>query len=181
MLTRAQKEEQVAELREKFSRATGLVVAEYRGIDVLSVQKLRRRLRAETEGGSEYRVSKNTLLRRAAQGSDVEAIAKHFDGPTAIAMSFGDPIALAKILVDFAKEHQPFVIRAGLFDGRAIEAPEIAKLATLPPLAALRAKLIGLIQAPAQRLAGVIAAPAGQLARVVDARRKQIEESGGAA
>jgi large subunit ribosomal protein L10 len=181
MLTRAQKEEQIAELREKFGRATSVVVAEYRGIDVQSVQKLRRRMRAEAEDACEYRVSKNTLLRRAAEGSEVEAISEHFDGPTAIAMSFGDPVALAKILVDFAKEHEPFVIRGGLFEGRAVDGEAIAKLATLPPLAALRARLVGLIQAPAQRLVGVLAAPAGQLARVVEARRKQIEESGGAA
>jgi large subunit ribosomal protein L10 len=181
MLTRVQKEEQVAELRDKFGRASGVVVAEYRGIDVAAVEKLRKRLRAEGDGGYEYRVSKNTLLRRAAEGSGAEAIAQHFDGPTAIALSFGDPVGLAKILVDFAKEHEVFKIRGGLIEGRPVAGEEIAALATLPPLAALRARLVGLIQAPAQRLVGVLAAPGGQVARVVEARRKQLEESGGAA
>jgi large subunit ribosomal protein L10 len=180
MLTRAQKEELVGELRDKFARATTLVVAEYRGLGVQAANQLRRKLRA-LDGDCEYRVTKNTLLRRAAAGLPAEAIAERFDGPTAIALSFGDPVALTKTLVDFAKENQPFVIRGGLLEGRPIDGAALATLATLPSLLELRATLAGLVQAPAQKLAQLMAAPAAQLARVVDARRASLEESGGAA
>lgn len=178
MLTRAQKEDQVAELRDKFGRATTVIVADYRGIDVQSINGLRSKLREGDE--YEYRVTKNTLLRRAAEGSPAEAIVESFNGPTALALSYGDPVSLAKILVDFAKEHEVFEIRAGLVEGRAVDGGEIAELATLPSLDELRGKLIGLLQAPAQQLARLLVAPAAQLARVTDARRAQLEESGGA-
>jgi large subunit ribosomal protein L10 len=180
MFTRAQKEEQVAELREKFARATTLIVADYRGIDVRSISELRGRLKAEESGAWEYRVTKNTLLRRAAEGSDVEAIADRFEGPTAIALSYGDSIGLAQILVAFAKEHELFEIKGGLLEGRVVDSDEIVKLATLPSLDELRAKIVGLVQAPAQKMVQVLSAPAAQLARVVDARRAKLEEFGGA-
>jgi large subunit ribosomal protein L10 len=180
MLTRTQKEEQVAELREKFGRATTLIVADYRGVDVQAIDRLRRRLKADPAGAYEYRVTKNTLLRRAAQGSEVEGIADRFAGPTALALSYGDPVGLARILVDFAKEHEVFRIKGGLLEGRAVSGAEIAQLAALPSLDELRGRLVGLIQAPAQKIARVLAAPAAQLARVVDARRARLEESGGA-
>jgi len=184
MLTRTQKEEQVTELRDKLGRATSVILADYRGVRVQEVDELRRRLRAEANGDGdsyEYRVTKNTLLRRAVSGSEVgEALAPHFEGPTAVALAFGDPIALAKILVDFSKKHEVFEIKGGLLQGRAVGAEEIATLATLPSLEELRAKLAGLVQAPAQKLATLLATPAGQLARVVEARRAQLEESPGA-
>lgn len=178
MLTRTQKEDQIAVLRDKFGRATTVIVADYRGIDVQAINGLRSKLREGEE--YEYRVTKNSLLRRAVEGLPVEAIVESFTGPTALALSFGDPVSLAKILVDFAKEHEVFEIRAGLVDGRAVDSDEIAQLATLPSLDELRGKLIGLFQAPAQQLATLMAAPAAQLARVTDARRAQLEESGGA-
>jgi len=180
MLTRTQKEGQVAELREKFDRATTLIVADYRGVDVQAIDRLRGRLKTEQAGTYEYRVTKNTLLRRAAEGSAMEALADRFAGPTAIALSYGDPIGLARILVDFAKQHEVFRIKGGLLDGRAVDGAEIARLATLPSLDELRGRLAGLVQAPAQKIARVLAAPAAQLARLVDARRARLEESGGA-
>ena len=91
MLTRAQKEEQVAELQDKFRRATSVVVAEYRGLGVQASEKLRKQLRAEGAGQYEYRVTKNSLLRRAAEGSDVAAVIPHFKGPTAVAIAYGVP------------------------------------------------------------------------------------------
>lgn len=180
MLSRAQKDEQIEELRASFGRATSVFVAEYRGLDVEAVDRLRRKLRAEGKGQYEYRVTKNTMLRRAAEGSDVATIVSHFRGPTAVAISYGDPVGLAKILVDYAKEHEIFQLRAGVLAGRALDHREIATLATLPSLDVLRGKLIGLLQAPAGQLARLLVAPAAQLARVVEARRKQLEESGAA-
>jgi large subunit ribosomal protein L10 len=180
VLTRAQKDEQIQELRERFGRATSVFVAEYRGLDVHAVDRLRRKLRAEGQGQYEYRVTKNTVLRRAAEGSDVASIVSHFRGPTAVAISYGDPVALAKLLVDYAKDHEVFRLRAGVLGGRALDKGEIATLATLPSLDALRAQLIGLLQAPAQKILGVLQAPGGQLARLASARSKKLEEASGA-
>jgi large subunit ribosomal protein L10 len=181
VLTIAQKKEAVAELRDKFARAKGIFVADYSGLDVEAVNQLRRSLRTEGDGDFEYRVNKNTLMRRAAEGSDVESIVEYFVGPTALAISYDEPAGLAKALVNYAKEHEAFELRGGLLEGRAIDTNEVEILATLPSLDQIRAKLAGLIQAPAQKIAMVLCAPAGQLARVVEARRAAMEESGGEA
>lgn len=180
MLTRAQKETEVAELQERFQRASSVFVAEYRGLTVAAVDSLRARLRAAGGADFEYRVTKNTLVRRAAVGADGEALGPHLRGPTALAFSFGDPARLAKVLVDYARENEVFQLRGGVMDGQPLGAAEIATLATLPSLDELRAKLVGLIQAPATKVAGVLAAPAGQLARLMAARQTKLEEAGGA-
>jgi large subunit ribosomal protein L10 len=180
VLTQAQKQETVAELKEKLSRASSVFVADYRGLTVDSVNRLRSRLRADGHGGYEYRVVKNTLLRRAVAGSAVEPLATHFQGPTAIAISFGDPVGLAKALVEYAKENEAFTLRGGWLEGRTLESREIATLATLPTLEELRARLAGLVLAPAQKLASLLVAPGGQLARLVEARRAQLAEGEGA-
>jgi large subunit ribosomal protein L10 len=164
VLTRAQKEAEVEELRDRFQRASSVFVAEYRGLDVASVDALRARMRAEGAGTFEYRVAKNTLLRRAASGSTGEALVPHFRGPTAIAFSFGDPARLAKLLVDYAKDREPFVLRGGLVEGHPLTREEVAHLATLPSLDELRARLVGLVQAPAGQLARLLAAPGAQQA-----------------
>lgn len=178
MLSRAQKEEQVAELKEKFGRATSVYVAEYRGLDVQSANDLRGRIRKEGAGEFEYRVAKNAVLRLASADSNVAAIAGHFEGPTAIALSYGDPIALAKVLSDFAKDHEVFSLKGGVVDGESLEPAQIAALAELPSLDTLRATLIGLVQAPATKLVRLIGEPGAQLARLVAARRAQQEEGG---
>jgi large subunit ribosomal protein L10 len=178
VLNFAQKQEQVAELKEKLGRATSVVVADYRGLGVATVEALRAKLRAA--GGCEYRVVKNSILRRASEGTGAAAIAKHFKGPTAVALAFGDPVALAKVLVDFAKQNEVFQLRAGVLEGKALDKGEIATLATLPGLDELRGKLVGLLQAPAQKLVMVLSAPASQLARVTEARSKKLAESGAA-
>jgi len=172
VLTRAQKTEQISELKDKFERATSVIVADYRGIDVPAVNELRSKLRA---GDYEYRVAKNTLLRLACEGTGVEVLREHFQGPTAIAISFGDPAGLAKTLVDYAKDHEAFEIRGGMVDGKPLDRAEVGTLATLPSLDELRGKLVGLLKAPATKIAGVLQAPAGQMARVIAARRDSLE------
>jgi len=181
VLTITQKKQAVEELRDKFARAKGIFVADFTGLDVEAVNQLRRSLRAEGDGGYEYRVHKNSLIRRAAEGSEVEPIVEYFVGPTALAISYGDPVGLARALVSYAKQHQAFELRGGWVEGRAIDTREVETLATLPSLDQIRAKLAGLIRAPAQKIAAVLCAPAGQLARVVEARRAAMEESGGEA
>jgi large subunit ribosomal protein L10 len=175
LLSRAQKEAQVAELREKFSRATCLYLVDYRGLPVESVNKLRRRVRKEGNGDYEYRVLKNAVLRRAAEGSDYASIAEKFVGPTAIALSFGDPAGLAKILDQFAGENQAFALKGGVVDGSPVTGADIAVLATLPSLDELRGKIVGLLLAPATKLARLVKEPGAGIARVVSARAKQSE------
>lgn len=178
MLTRAQKTEQVGELKEKFSRATSVYVADFRGLNVQAMNSLRRRIRAEGRGDYEYRVAKNTILRRAADGSKVAEIAGHFDGPTVIALSYADPVGLAKILTEFAKDHEALKLRGGMLDGRPVGVAEIGTLATLPSLNALRGKIVGLLQAPATQLARLVSEPGAKLARLVQARRSSLESGG---
>ena len=179
MLTRVQKEAAVDDLRDRFGRATGIFVADYRGLSVDQVNQLRVKLR-ELGEGYEYQVAKNSLLKRATEGEGASALADHFKGPTAVAFSFAEPVGLAKALVDYAKENEAFELKGGFMDGQPLDTSEIATLATLPSLDGLRGKLVGLLQAPAQKIAAVLQAPAAQLARVTDARRAQLEEAGGA-
>jgi large subunit ribosomal protein L10 len=175
VLTRVQKEDQVVELREKFGRATCVYLADYRGIDVQAANQLRRRIRGEGQGEFEYRVAKNTVLRRACADSDVAGLAEHFAGPTALAISFGDPVGLARILVDFAKDHEAFELKGGLLEGKPVDEGQIAQLATLPSLEALRAGIVGLVQAPATKLARLLFEPGAQVARAIGARGEQGE------
>jgi len=175
VLTRTQKEEQVAELNEKFNRATSVYVADYRGLDVAAADDLRQRIRREGAGEFEYRVAKNSILRRAAADLDVAGIASHFVGPSAIAISFGDPVGLAKVLSDFAKDHEAFELKGGLVDGEVIDTAQIAALAKLPSMDSLRGTIVGLLQASATKLVRLIAEPGSQLARLVEARRAQQE------
>jgi len=173
VLTRAQKEEQIVDLKEKFSRAICVYLADFRGIDVKAANELRARLRSEGGGDYEYRVAKNTVLRFAAGDTVVEGIAEHFQGPTAIAISYGDPVGLARVLANFAKDHELFTLKAGVLEGNVVDAAEIVRIATLPPLDHLRGMLIGLIQAPATKLARLLSEPGAQLARVLGARGRQ--------
>ena len=175
MLSRAQKEAQVAELKEKLSRATCLYVVDYRGLDVESANRLRRRVRREGNGDYEYRVLKNAVLRRATEGSDFAGIADQFVGPTAVALSFGDPAGLAKILDQFAGENDKFELKGGMVDGAPLGRADITVLATLPSLDQLRGKLVGLLLAPATKLARIVSEPGAGLARVLAARSKQPE------
>ena len=176
MLTRAQKEEKVAELHEKLGRATSVYLADYRGTSVEAVNRLRRRIRREGNGAYEYEVVKNTLLERAASDTSAAVLAGELQGPTVVAISFGDPVGLAKILVDFAKDVEVFKIKAGVLAGRKLGRAEIGQLATLPPLDEIRAKLLGLIQAPATKIVRLVAEPGAQIARALAARGRQPQE-----
>jgi len=173
VLTRTQKQAQVAELKEKFGKATCVYLVDYRGIDVESVNRLRRRIRTEGAGDYEYQVIKNSVLRRAVADTDVAHLAEKLQGPTSIALSYGDPVGLAKILVDFAKDHEVFELKAGVFDGRAVEPKEIRTLATLPSLDGLRSMIVGLVLAPATKLVRLVSEPGAQLARVMNAHGSQ--------
>ena len=168
-MDRAQKEQLVAEMQAVFGEVSLVVVTQQSGLTVSEVTDLRRQMRA---AGASYKVCKNRLVRLALEGTEFEALKPMFTGPTAVASSV-DPVAAAKVAVDFAKNNEKLVIVGGALGGQALDLSGVQALAKLPSLDELRGKLVGVLQAPATKVAGVLQAPAGQLARVFGAYGSQ--------
>lgn len=164
-MDRARKEAVVAELNGSFADATLVVVTQQSGMTVAESTDLRRRMR---EAGAGYKVTKNRLAKLALAGTPYEQIDDLFEGPTAIAFS-SDPVAAARVAVDFAKTNEKLVVVGGAMGATKLDEAGVKALASLPSLDELRGKLVGLLNTPATRVAGVLQAPAGQLARVVGA------------
>ncbi len=175
MLTRTQKEEQIQQMADTIGRANTLLAVDYLGLSVQEAGELRRRFR-QAEGEIEYRVAKNTLLRRAVQGTQAEGLLEFLTGPTALAISFDEPSAVAKALVDYAKDHEVLSIKGGVVDGEVVDLTAIQRLAALPSKHELRGMLAGTIQAPMRNLAGTLHALLGNLRNALDARQRQLEE-----
>jgi large subunit ribosomal protein L10 len=168
---RAEKQEFIGFLQEVFTTTGVVVVAHYSGLTVAQMQNLRKQMK---QAGATVKVAKNRLAKIALDGTDVASIAPLMKGPTLIAYS-SDPVAAPKVAVDFAKAHDKFVILGGAMGKTSLDQNGVKALATLPSLDELRAKLIGLIQAPATKIAQVVNAPAAKLARVFGAYAKQDE------
>jgi large subunit ribosomal protein L10 len=168
---RAEKKEFVETLNAVFKAANVVVVAHYSGLTVAQMQTLRRQMR---QAGATVKVAKNRLARIALDGTDVASIGPLLKGPTVIAYS-GDPVAAPKVAIDFAKGHERFVILGGAMGKTALNPDGVKALAALPSLDELRAKLVGLIQAPATKIAQVVTAPAAKVARVVQAYASKSE------
>jgi len=168
---RAQKEELVTSLSEVFKSTSVVVVAHYSGLTVAQMSKLRQQMKAS---GATVKVAKNRLAKIALEGSDVAHVGSLLKGPTIIAYS-SDPVAAPKVAVDFAKTNDKFVILGGAMGKTALNADGVKALATMPSLDELRAKLVGLIQAPATKIAQLTTAPAAKLARVFGAYSRENE------
>ena len=164
-MDRAGKKELVTALNAALKATNVVVVAHYSGLTVAQMQILRRQMR---HAGAAVKVAKNRLTKIALDGTDVAAIAPLLKGPTLIAYS-GDPVVAPKVAVDFAKTNQRFVILGGAMGKTALNPDGVKALAALPSLDELRARLVGLIQAPATKLAQLANAPAAKVARVVQA------------
>ena len=164
-VNRSEKAEAIVELNQIFKDANLMVVTRQTGLTVQEVTDLRRKVRA---AGASYKVAKNRLTLRALEGTRFTALGSLFKGPTAIAYS-EDPVAAAKVIAAFAKNNEKLTIVGGALGENTLDVAGIQALATLPSLDALRATIIGLLQAPATKVAVVLAAPAGQLARVFGA------------
>jgi large subunit ribosomal protein L10 len=162
---RAAKKELVATLNGVFKGTNVVVVAQNSGLTVAQMQNLRKQMKL---AGGTVKVTKNRLAKIALDGTDAAAVIPLLKGPTVIAFS-GDPIAAPKVASDFAKAHEKFVILGGAMGKTALDSNGIKALAALPSLDELRAKIVGLIQAPATKIAQVITAPAAKVARVVSA------------
>lgn len=176
-LDRTEKGQVIDDLKAQLGAATIVVVAHNKGMTVADSSELRRQMRA---GGASFRVAKNTLARRAVADTPFKGLADLFKGPTTLAYS-KDPVAAAKVAVDYAKKNEKFVILGAALGAQNLDAAGVENLSKLPSLDELRAKIVGLVQAPATRVAGVLAAPAGQLARVFGAYGKKGGEAADAA
>jgi large subunit ribosomal protein L10 len=174
---RATKTEQIATLGEVFKTTKVVVVAHYSGLTVNQMQTLRRQMK---QSGATVKVAKNRLAKIALEGSDVASIATLLKGPALIAYS-GDPVAAPKAAVEFAKTHERFVILGGAMGKTSLDPNGIKALAALPSLDELRAKIVGLIVAPATKIAQVVNAPAAKLARVVQAYSAKSDDTAAAA
>jgi large subunit ribosomal protein L10 len=150
MGVREEKVQLVAEISQKLRDSKSTIITDYRGLNVAEVTELRKKLR---EAGVEFKVYKNTLARRATKEAGLEAIDVHLTGPTAIAFSYDDLVAPAKILSDFAKEHKALEIKGGVVEGRVISDKEVSALAALPSREGLLSMLLSVLQAPMRNFA----------------------------
>lgn len=164
-MDRAQKADAVAELKSVFNEVGVVVVTRNLGLTVADSTALRTKMR---EAGASYKVAKNRLAKLASQDTDYAGISDLLTGPTGLASSI-DPVAAAKIVVEFAKTNDKLEIVGGSMGAQVLDANGIKALATLPSLDELRAKIVGLVQAPATKVVQIVQAPAGQLARVFGA------------
>ncbi len=170
-MNREEKHELVTELRTTFGEAGTVVVAHYTGMTVKELESLRGKVR---ESGASFRVTKNRLTRLALEGTKFDGLSDLFTGPTGIAVS-RDPVAAAKVIVDFAKTNDKLVILGGAMQGKVLGIDGIKALAALPSLNTLRAGLLGLISTPATRIAGILQQPGASVARVLSAYASKSE------
>ncbi len=168
-MLKSEKPQVVETLNAVFKQNSVVILTNQSGLTVAEVSDLRNKIRNVP---ATYAVTKNTLARIAIKGTPCEILDDSFKGPTAVAAA-NDPIAIAKVIADFAKTNDKIQIMGGVMDGRKLSAADVKALSALPSMDQLRATLIGLIQAPATKIAGVLQAPAGQLARVFAAYSKK--------
>ena len=173
-MNKNEKAAEIQDLKEKFAKATGLIITEYRGLSVAAIQSVRNDFRKEKV---EYRVVKNTLAIRALKDTPLETLSKDFDGPIAVAIAFGDPIAAAKCALKSLKDNPKMVIKKGFTDGSAFDGTAgVDQMSKLPTKDELRAQLIGLLTAGPQKLLGVLYAAPQKFLGVLEARKQQLEE-----
>lgn len=166
---RADKATAVAELAEHFRSSGATVLTEYRGLTVAQLTQLRRSLGTSAN----YEVAKNTLAKRAAADAGIDGLNELFTGPTALTFVSGDVVEAAKGLRDFAKAHPLLVIKGGVFEGRAISATEVNRLADLESREVLLAKLAGAMKGNLTKAAGLFQAPLSQMARLAEALKEK--------
>ena len=172
-MKRSDKKDFVANLKDEFINSSSIIVAHYSGLTVNETEKLRKEMR---ENGAKFKVTKNRLTKLAISETQFKEISGFFKGPTAIAYS-DDAVAPAKVAVSFEKKFEKFKIIGGGYNGEKIDKDRINFLATLPSLDELRAKLIGLISAPAQKIATITVEPGSQIARLMSVKSSNSNES----
>jgi len=172
-MNRTEKAQLIEELHKELESSPHAVLVDFRGLSVPAVTEFRRKVKA---AGSHYRVVKNSLALRAAKGTALEKLGDKLEGTTGIAYTKDDPVALAKVLVDFAKDHPQLAVKMGVVSGsQLLDANGVKSLSTMPGLPELRSRLLGLLQAPATQLVRLLGTPATQLARVLQAHQDKTE------
>jgi len=167
----------VEELAENLGRASIALVSEYKGMTAGQSDDMRRRLRAVR---GEFRVAKNTLVRRAIKDTRYKALGDKLGGPVGLILSYADPVELAKTVTSMRELGDKFKVRGGVLDGKALSAEEVQAFAALPPREVIFAQLLGLLQAPATQLARLLNEPGSAMARLLDAISKRQGASDGA-
>jgi len=174
-MNRTEKQAMVEELHRELEKSPHAVLLDFKGLSVPAATEFRRKVRA---AGSRYRVVKNSLALRAAKGTALERLESKLEGTTGIAYTGDDPVALAKVLMDFAKDNPELSVKAGVVDGsQMLDADAVKALSAMPGLPELRARLLGMLQAPATQLVRLLGTPASQLARVLKAHQDKLEKN----
>ncbi len=176
-MNRSEKETLVEDLNKMFKVSTSVLLINFEGVNVLAQSELRREISKVNSG---YQVIKNRLALRAAQDTSLEVLKEHFQGPTAIAYTAGDPVALAKVLKDFISDHPSVAFKAGVVEGKTFSASDVELLAKMPSRPELLSKLVYLLNAPLVRLATALQSPLRGLASVLKqlAEKKQADGEG---
>jgi len=177
-MKREGKHKRAAELHELLAKARTVILSGFEGLTVAQDAELRRKV---AEVGAKYQVVKNSLIERAAQGTPAEPAARKLRGTTSLAYTEADPVALARVLTSYAKEHPALVFRAGVVEGRVVSLEDVAQVASLPAREQLFSKVLFLIDVPARRVAGTLAGVARNLAYVLQqaVRGKKFNEAAG--
>jgi large subunit ribosomal protein L10 len=173
-LNRKEKEQTISELQKQIERYKGAVLANFRGLRVDQMNQIRQRLREEKIS---FHVVKNTLMKRASKGTDLEKINPYFEGPTAMAISNGNPVSLIKIFLDFIKTQPSLEIKVGLIEGQVVAPGEMKTLASMPSREVLMAQILGGIQMPASQIGGTIHSLFQHVLGVLQARVDQMASS----
>lgn len=171
-MKKEEKSQVVSEMAQKLASCQAAFLADYRGLTVEQVNHLRGELK---KVGVEYRVIKNTLLRLASKGTDVECLSEYLQGPNAIALAETDPVGPAKVLTEFAKDNKAFEVRAAELNGKLLSFEDIKALAELPGREELLGKMLGSINAPVSNFVGVLAAVPRNFVQVLAAIQQQKE------
>ena len=166
MMSKEAKKIYIEEMKKNFASNEAIMIAQYQGLNVTELDSLRKELR---EKGILFKITKNRITKIAIKDTPVKDLEKYFTGPTAAAMS-SDPITTAKILSKFAKSHNKLKIVAGFMDGKVLDDKEVAIIATLPSLEEARAKIVGILAAPAQKLVSNLLAPGSKIANLARAK-----------
>ncbi|MFZ5875795.1 MAG: 50S ribosomal protein L10 [Nitrospirota bacterium] len=176
MKGKAEKAELIEDIHGRFAKAQLAVVAEYRGMPVEDVTALRGKLRA---AGGEFKVVKNTLAKRAAEGTTLIGLTEYFDGPIGVALGYQDPAPLAKALKDFAGQQEKFKLRVGVLEGRVLDLAGLTRVASLPSRQVLLGRLVGQMQAPVSGLVGGLQGVLRKAVATLDAvAKKRMAEAG---
>jgi len=160
-----QKKKTIAEFEKQAKEAKGLVLTGFKGLKTVEFNEMRLKLRPLQ---SEYHVVKNSLTRIALKNAGMEALANALEGPSAVVIERGDPLAAIKTVFEFAKTHENVKIQGGFFEGKVLNAAELKAIASLPSREVLLAKLLGTLQAPMVNLVSVLQAPMRDLVGVLD-------------